>query len=200
MELRSSPTSPYVRKVLATALEVGLEDRIGLVPVSPYAEDHDLRDLNPLSKVPCLITDEGQALFDSPVICEYLTSLAGNTDVFPVAGPKRWDALRQQAIGDGILDASILRRYELDRPEETRSQKWDARQKLAVTSALDMLEKECAVWNTDVTIGRITVGCALGYLDFRFDHEPWRDGRPALEAWYRFFSERDSMQRTVPIG
>lgn len=199
MELRSSPTSPYVRKVLVTALELGVENKLGLVPVSPYASDHDLRDLNPLSKVPCLIPDEGPALFDSPVICEYLSGQAGDTSIFPAPGPARWEALRQQAIGDGILDASLLRRYELDRPEDSRSEKWLDRQKLAVTTSLDMLDRECASWNTDLTIGRITVGCALGYLDFRFGHEPWREGRPALDAWYGFFSERESMKRTAPI-
>lgn len=199
MELRSSPTSPYVRKVLVTALELGIQDKMALVNASPYTEDHDLRDLNPLSKVPCLIPDEGPALFDSPVICEHIASLVPGATIFPAPGEARWQALRQQAMGDGILDASLLRRYELNRPEAHRSSDWDDRQKLAVNSTLDMLEPECASWNQDVTIGRITVGCALGYLDFRFDHEPWREGRPALEAWYQFFAERDSMKRTTPI-
>lgn len=200
MELRYSVTSPYVRKVMVTAIELGIEAQISLNTTSPYETDTNLREFNPLSKIPCLVTDEGLALFDSPVICEYLCGQAGNESIFPPIGDARWAALRDQAIADGILDASLVRRYELLREPEMRSASWDARQKLAMDGGLNTLDRECNSWNTDITIGRITTGCMLGFLDLRFADEDWRSGRPSLAAWYDFFSERESMQRTVPVA
>src|ERR1700728_4371064 len=120
MKLRHAPASPFVRKVMVAAHELGLVQRIELVPttVTPVQANDVLAAENPLMKVPSLVTDDGQALFDSPVICEYLDSLTGGGKLFPAAGAARWTALRQQALGDGILDALILCRYELVRPED----------------------------------------------------------------------------------
>src|SRR6266436_642501 len=120
MKLRHAAASPFVRKVMVVAREHGLVDRIELVPttVSPVQANDALAPENPLMKVPSLVTDDGQALFDSPVIGEYLDGLGSGAKLFPAAGPARWTALRQQALGDGILDALILCRYELTRPED----------------------------------------------------------------------------------
>jgi len=122
MKLRHAAASPFVRKVMVVAHEHGLLGRIELVPtsVSPVQANAGLAAENPLMKVPSLVTDDGQVLFDSPVICEYLDGLATGRKLFPAAGPARWAALRQQALGDGILDAVILCRYELTRPEDRR--------------------------------------------------------------------------------
>ena len=139
------------------------------------------------------------ALYDSRVICEYLDGLHDGPPMFPPAGPARWTALRRQAEGDGMLDAAILARYEtFVRPEARRFDDWTANQKLKVGRALDALETEAASLGDAVDIGTITIGCALGYLDFRFADDGWRNGRPGLAAWYETFGARPSMAATVP--
>lgn len=198
MKLRFSATSPYVRKVMATAYETGLESRIERVPAAVWAPDTDIAKHNPLGKVPALITSEGEVLYDSPVICEYLDSLHKGPKLFPAAGTARWKTLKLQALADGILDAAILRRLEGQRPPAQRSQAWLARQTASVKRGMDALETEAARWGDALTIGQIAAGCACGYLDFRFGQEDWRPGRPRLAAWYQHFAERPSMQATAP--
>lgn len=198
MKLRYSAASPYVRKVLATAYETGLESRIERVPTTVWAPDTDIAKDNPLGKVPALVTEEGEVLYDSPVICEYLDSLHKGLRLFPAAGAARWKALKVQALADGILDAAILRRLESQRPPAQRSQGWLARQAAAVKRGMDALEAEAGGWGDPPTIGQIAAGCACGYLDFRFGQEDWRPGRPRLTAWYARFAERPSMRATAP--
>ncbi len=197
MELRYSPTSPYARKVRVTAIELGLDGRIEGVVTLPWDAATDLPKDNPLGKVPLLVTDDGQKLYDSPVICEYLDSLAGG-DLFPAAGTARWTALRRQALADGMMDATALCRLEGMRPPERQSADWIARQRRAIERGLDVLEAEAPELQGDVTIGHITIGCALGFIDFRLPDDRWRDGRPALAAWYEDFAARPSMAATVP--
>ncbi len=199
MQLRFSPTSPYVRKVSVIAIERGLTDRIERIPTDTMDPASGLSDHNPLGKVPALILESGEVLYDSPVICEYLDSLHDGAKIFPPAGPERWLALRQQALGDGILDAAILRMLEtLRRPEALRWRGWIDKQAGKVTRALDRLETETEALSGPLTIGPITVGCALGYLDFRFSDDGWRTGHAALSAWYEDFAQRPSFQETVP--
>ena len=126
MKLRHAALSPFVRKVMVAAHELALAGRIELDPtnVSPTRTNQTLARENPLMKVPSFVTDDGLVLFDSPVICEYLDSLAGGGMLFPAAGPERWTALRRQALGDGILDALVLVRYESLRPEAKRWSGW----------------------------------------------------------------------------
>ncbi len=199
MKLRSSATSPYVRKVLVTAIELGLADRIERIPTVPADPASGLANDNPLGKVPALILEGGEALYDSPVICEYLDSLHDGAKIFPPPGPERWRALRQQALGDGILDAAILRMLEtVRRPEELRWPGWIEHQAGKVSRALDRFEREAASLDGPLTIGQITAGCACGYLDFRFADDGWRATHPKLAAWYETFAQRPSMQETVP--
>jgi glutathione S-transferase len=204
MKLRYSPTSPYVRKVSVTALELGLDGRIERLPTDTRDPESGHAADNPLGKVPALVTDEGEKLYDSPVICEYLDSLAGGSELFPPAGPARWRALRRQALADGILDAAVLKMLEMKRrPEALRWDGWVRLQGGKIAKALDQLEREAAAPDdpptTDPpTIGEVTVGCALGYLDFRFPEEDWRAARPALATWYEGFSGRPSMRQTEP--
>jgi glutathione S-transferase len=200
MKLRYSAASPYVRKVMVTAYETGLEGRIERVPTNVWAPDTDIGKTNPLGKVPTLVTDDGMALFDSPVICEYLDSQHKGAKLFPPAGPARWQAIQLQALADGILDAAILRRLEGQRPAGERSQSWIERQANVMTRGMDALEQACASWGDSLTIGQIAAGCACGYLDFRFGQEDWRPGRPKLAAWYERFAKRASMQATVPVA
>ena len=198
MKLRTVSASPYGRKVHVCVLEMGLEDRVEIVPTTP--KEPDLREQNPLGKIPALITDDGQVLFDSPVICEYLDSQHDGAKLFPAPGNLRWSALRMQALADGMMDAALLRRSELARPEALRSADWDAHQRLAVETSLSALERQSIVFEHRPDIGLVAVGCALGYLDFRFANEPWRDGRPRLAAWYEAWRGRRSMRETEPQG
>ena len=199
MKLRFSTTSPYVRKVSVTAIELGLDGRIERVATNTMDPKSDHGADNPLGKVPALITDDGERLYDSPVICEYLDSLAEGPKLFPPAGAERWRALRRQALADGILDAAILRMLETRRrPEALRWDGWVRLQSGKIAKALDQLEREADGLDGPLTIGEIAVGCALGYLDFRFPDEDWRAARPALAAWYEGFAGRPSMRQTAP--
>ncbi len=199
MTLRFSHTSPYARKVLVSALETGLIKQITLAPTNPWAPDTDLPADNPLGKVPALITADGMALFDSPVICEYLDSLHDGPKLFPAAGPDRWRALRQQALADGIVDAAVNRRLDAQRPPAQQSLDWQERQARAVARACATLELDAAEFAAGPpTIGAVAAACALAYLDFRFPEDDWRAGRPALSTWFGAFSQRPSMVQTVP--
>ncbi len=198
MKLYYSPTSPYVRKVNVFAIEAGLDDKLARIPTNTWVEDVNLWEDNPLSKVPTLIMDDGSVLYDSPVICEYLDTLNQGERLIPAAGEEHWVALRLQALGDGVLDAAVLRFLEQKRPAEQQSIDWDTSQKKAIHRALEYLESNVTGWKDDVTIGQITIGCALGYLDFRFANENWREKHTLLTNWYTKFLERVSMQKTLP--
>jgi glutathione S-transferase len=201
MKLHYNVASPYVRKVMAVAIETGLRARLEVVPrkMSPVNPDAELSRDNPLGKVPCLVADDGTVLYDSRVVCEYLDGLHDGPKMFPPAGPARWEALRRQAEGDGILDAAVLARYETFlRPEERRWPDWIAGQKTKIAHALDALEGETGSFGSAVDIGTITIGCALGYLDFRYAADDWRRGRPKLAAWHDSFAKRPSMAETAP--
>ncbi|HUN45923.1 MAG TPA: glutathione S-transferase [Stellaceae bacterium] len=202
MKLRYAPTSPYVRKVMVTATETGLSDRIEKVPssVMPTKPNEEVAKENPLVKIPALVTDDGLVLYDSPVICEYLDSLHEGQKLFPAAGKARWVALRQQALGDGIMEAAILARYESVRPKEFCWADWIEAQLRKVRGAIASLESEAenGTLRGPLTIGLVTIGCALGYLDFRFADLQWRQQAPALGRWYGDFAERPSMKQTAP--
>lgn len=201
MKLHYNPASPYVRKVRVFAIETGLADRIELVPekVSPVDPNRDVVADNPLGKIPALVTDDGHALYDSRVICEYLDSLHGSTRMFPERGEARWSALRRQALADGMCDAAVITRYETAmRPEELRWPAWIENQMLKFRRAADVMEHEVEALAGTIDIGTITLACALGYLDFRYPDEGWRDTRPNLATWFSAFDERPSMRETAP--
>lgn len=207
MKLRYSPTSPFVRKVMVVAYETGLEPRIERIPtaVAPTKRNDDVARENPLVKIPSLTADDGQVIYDSSVICEFLDTLHDGAKLFPAAGKPRWQALRQQALGDGLLDAAILGRYESLRPREFQWQEWTDAQLRKVRGALSSLEMECEAGGlagvaegSVPTIGQVTIGCALGYLDFRYASEAWRERHKRLGAWYEDFAKRRAMQLTAP--
>lgn len=196
VKLYYSPTSPYVRKVMACAITRGLEGRIEKHLCNPHESPADLVADNPLSKVPCLITDDGLSLFGSQLICEYLDSLGDELPLLPVRGAARWRALKFQSLGDGILDAAVPCRGELAKPSEAARDAQIIRFKKVMMRAMDVLEAEPP--HKHVDIGSITVACALGYLDFRFAADGWRTNRPKLAAWYRAFAENKGLAATVP--
>lgn len=197
MKLRYSSTSPYVRKVMVVAKETGLDGKIQTVETK-LGPDSDILQQNPLGKVPTMILDDGFVIFDSPVICEYVDSQSKGAKMFPPAGPARWKALAMQALGDGLMDASLSRRGEMMRPADKQSPDALTKQAGVMNRALDALEKRVGELDGPVTIGQVTVGCALGYLDLRFADDQWRKSRPKLAAWFEAFSKRPSMSSTVP--
>jgi len=198
MKLAYSPASPYVRKVTACAIKRGLHDKIERLKIA--TTDPALLQYNALSKVPTLVTDDGKAIFDSPVICEYLDSIGTAPRLFPPAGPARWKALTQEALADGILDATQPRRRELTLPQDDGRKAYISLQQGKVARALDVLEKDADSLGGLDTIGEITVGVALGYLDFRYTNEPWRPGHPKLEAWYAKVVKMPPLAETMPVG
>ena len=198
MKLFFSPTSPYVRKCLVVAHELGLTSRIEFMASNahPVTRDQSIIAKNPLGKVPTLITDDGLVLYDSRVICEYLNDLAGGK-VFPASGKARWEALTLQSLADGILDAALLARYEdVARPEAIRWAEWRAGQLDKTETALASLEGNLAVLAGRVDIGSLSMACALWYLDLRFTELQWRDRYPKVALWYAGFSQRPSTQMT----
>ncbi|WAI84853.1 MULTISPECIES: glutathione S-transferase [Achromobacter] len=206
LKLLYAPTSPYVRKVMVCAHLAGVADQIQWLDsaANPVRRDDRIAVYNPLAKVPTLILADGQALYDSRVICEYLAHLGGNADLFPAAGPRRWVALAQQALGDGLLDAALLARYERTaRPAEYQWSVWREAQLVKVDACLVEIERQIepptATLPTQApTIGDVTLGCALGYLDFRFPELDWRASHPRATQWEAAFRKLPAMQATLP--
>lgn len=195
MKLHWSPRSPFVRKVMIAARELGLADRLDLVRTVAITTQPSptLMADNPLNKIPTLVLDDGVALFDSRVICEYLDGLGGRPALFPSAGAERWRALRRQALGDGLMDLLVVWRGERARSPELRSAPHLAAYHAKGIAALDLLEAEAGPPpEGPIDIGDISVGCALAYLDFRFADLAWPRGRPRLDAWRRAFDARPS--------
>ena len=198
MKLRYSPASPYVRKVMAVAHEIGLADKIETIVTNTRQGDPELNKENPLGKVPTLVTDGGETLYDSRVIAEYLDSLHDGAKIFPPAGGARWTALRRQALADGIMDAALLGVYEKLRPEAEQSATWILKLKSKVSQGLDVLEEEAEELGNGFDIGLLSIGCALGYLDLRYADDNWRADHPALADWLEVFADRPSMTATAP--
>ena len=189
LTLRSSPPSPFGRKVKIAAKVLGLWDSINVVMTDTADPDDSIRRQNPLGKIPALILEDGRALFDSRVILEYLDDRAGGGRIIP-KGPSRFDVLTQQALADGLLDAALLLVYEKRwREADKHEQKWVAHQRGKVERSLAVLEALPPAPPTAVPdVGQVTVACALGYLDLRFEGE-WRAAHPRLVAWLAAFEK-----------
>jgi glutathione S-transferase len=191
-----SPRSPFVRKVMIVAHELGIADGLTLVRTRAAMAEVNaaLSADNPLNKLPTLVLEDGTAIYDSAVICDYLDF---ERRLHPGDHAARIDALRRQALGDGLLDLLVLWRNERDRPVEKQSPAHMAAWEAKVDQTLDRLEADTAK-NRDhpFDIGDIAIGCALGYADFRFAGIGWRSGRPALTAWASTFEARPSALAT----
>ena len=201
MKLYTNKASPFARKVRVLVRETGLAGRVAEAEtvVSPIAANETLARDNPLVKIPALVTDSGETLFDSRVICEYLDTLHTGRKFFPASGPQRFTALRRQSLTDGILDAAVLCRYETAvRPEALRWKDWIEGQKRKIFGGLAVLEAETATWGDEFAIGQVGAACVLGYLDFRFADWDWRGGHPQLKGWFERVSARPSVSATRP--
>jgi glutathione S-transferase len=199
MKLHWSPRSPYVRKVMVVLHETGLVDRVATVRsvVAVTQPNAILQRDNPLSKIPTLVLDDGSAIYDSRVICEYFDTLHTGPKLCPENGPERWTVQRRQALADGLLDLLLVWRQELLRPMEHRSLVHLAAYDNKVSATLNVLEKEAnRLQSAPFSIAHIAIGCTLSYADFRFSELGWRSGHPALEAWHRSFEVRPAVKAT----
>lgn len=202
MKLLFNDASPYARKCLVTAIEKGLEDRIEVDRINIY--ETEIREQNPLNKIPCLITDDGAGVFDSFVICDYLDREGAGEALIPADGDARTAVLRLHAIGQGITDAALVLRGQVMRDAKLDTplpKDWFIdRQWNAIRNGVVVLNDEVATFGAAVDLGQISVGTALGYLDLRFPDSAWRHHAPTLGEWYASFVTRPSMQKTMPKG
>ena len=200
MKLYHSPASPFVRKVVVLLHELEQSDAVELATVTTtaLASDAALMAANPLARLPALERPDGVTLYDSRVITAYLDDLYEG-GMYPT-GPRRWETLTLEATGDGIMDSAVSMIYEVRLRDAAQvSDAWIEAQWAKVERGLDALNTR---WMSHLSgpigAGHISVGCALGYLDFRHEARDWRQGREALAAWYDSFAARPSMMSAAP--
>jgi len=198
MKLYFSKTSPYARKVRIAIEELGLADQVEEIVADPFAPPPELLAANPLSKVPTLVTDRGEALPDSALILDYLTHRKTGLAMLS-RGAKRWEVLRRTQIADGVIDAAVGIVQEKRRPESIHYMPFLDRQTANIRRSLDQLNTDAGHLALQTPgVCEITCGAALGYLDFRLPYLEWRKERDALANWYTVFAQRPSMQKTAP--
>jgi glutathione S-transferase len=203
LRLRLTMNSPFARKVRVVAHELGIADRLELVPTETRVTDPAFWSENPLGKVPVLVTDDGQAYADSPVICEYLDATYGGHRLLPAQGAARWRALTLAALADGVVEAAILVRRESQRPEAERAGVLIAQEQAKVERGLDRLQQELArdalAAPGRFDLAAISAACALGYLEYRFGTDAIFGTRADLRRWWQEVAlPRPSMQSTMP--
>jgi glutathione S-transferase len=194
MKLFWSSRSPFARKVMIAAHELGIAAEIATerVVVDPAEPNRKVMEFNPLGRIPTLILRDGTVLYDSVVIIEYLDTHFGGSLV-PGSGHRRWNALTLQALADGVIEADLRLLEEGRRLDGSKREAHVAGMRAKIATALDHLEQTPP---TEITVGEVALGSALAHLDFRFPEEPWRPGRPRLAAWFGEFSARPSMRAT----
>ena len=190
--------SPFARKVRMAAMETGQPDLIDWRMLSREQRAEMLPAINPLGKVPVLVLDNGEALYDSPVICAYVDAQHGGPKLIPAAGPERWRVLRLEALGDGLAEAVVALAQEGAKAQEQQSPRVIERQGAKVSAALGVLEAEAGGFRDPPSMGEIAAACALGYMDYRAVAAGWRDRHPALAAWYAEIGARPSFAQTLP--
>ncbi|MEQ8707902.1 MAG: glutathione S-transferase family protein [Rhodospirillales bacterium] len=193
MKLFMVGASPYARKVRAAAIQLGLESQLELIIANPHHRPPELVAVNPLSKVPTLVDDQGHPHTDSLAICEYLDSLTDSFDLLPTAGDERHRALFRHSLAHGIMDCAVIRRVESLKSREADRDSWMDRQKQTIIRIADWFEADNDL-DGPPTLDRLTLAAALGFLDFRFPGDAWRTRRPRLTAWY------EAMAKTPPLA
>ena len=200
LKLIGSPASPFARKARIVLAEKRIE--YTWETQNPWAADSTVSDLNPLGKVPVLVLEDGTALYDSRVICEFLDGVSPIGKLIPAGNRERIEVRRWEALADGIVDAGALARAESQRPAHDRSAAWTERQMKKVARGLDALEGQLGArafcCGNNLTLADIAVGACLGWLDFRYPQLAWRDDRPNLERLAAKLVERPSFAETVP--
>jgi glutathione S-transferase len=198
MKLFYSPNSPYARKCRVVILEKGLQDLVEMISVLPAENPAELLASNPLGTVPTLVLDNGNALCESPVICEYLDSLSGKNPLFPTSSTEKFAALGLSALADGIMDAAVSIVMEGRRPEEKQYAPWVERKEKAILrtiSAIANLNTSAEILN----IGTINMAIALEYVSFRLSHLKWREENAKLANWLDLIGKNQSLTSTRPI-
>lgn len=198
MQLFYSPTSPYARKCRVVARERGLLSEIEETDCYPYDDPPELQARNPLGKVPALVLADGTAIFDSPVICEYLDGLGTAPALIPAAGAPRFKVLVAAALAQGMTDSAYLMTMESRRPDGERSSGAIVRWRASIQRGLDQMTAHLKGLPGELTMGHIACGTMLGYLDLRQADLEWRQGREALAEWFAGFNARPSMRETDP--
>jgi glutathione S-transferase len=193
MLLYLNPPSPYARKVVVVAHEVGLAEKIEILKFDPWTDPEGLIEVTPLCKVPVLRAKTGEIFVESSTICEFLMEAAGQP--LPAAASERFEILRRAALAHGMMDAAFVSVIEKRRPQEKQWQDWVVRQRRALVRTLPTLELPPP---ERFDLGDITLACTLAYLDFRLDDLPWRNKRPDLSHWLDDVSQRSSMIATAP--
>lgn len=205
MQLLHSPLSPFGRKVLIAASELGLSDRISVVVTNPRADNATLRPKNPLGKIPTLITDDGQSIIDSFVIVLYLQQLAKSHRLFPAEQSAQVEVMMHHAVADGMVNATIIKMQNKTRHSEHQGVPLDdvymQRQDMAINHALDYCEQHLsAIGREPLHVAGLALICSLGYLDLRFPDWGWRTGCPGLAAWYATMLKRPAVAATQPVA
>lgn len=198
MKLYCSANSPYARKARVIALELGIGSRIELVDTDPRDPASGYWNINPLAKIPSLQTDDGNILFDSPVICEFLDTEYGSGRLSTSPMRNAWQVKGLAALADGTMDAAMLVRLELMRPENERSPTDMAKQMAIAQRGFDRLETLLAGQDDTPDLGTIAAECCISWVMFRHPGVDWLGGRPALSAWHDRMSHRESMRLTAP--
>ncbi|WP_423200024.1 MULTISPECIES: glutathione S-transferase family protein [unclassified Cupriavidus] len=196
-----SPRSPFVRRVLVTAHELGIADRVHRIDtsVSMTGCNDELMRLNPLNKIPTLVFEDGSTLCDSAMICDYLADTVPASTLVPADAAGKRQSAQWHALGHGLTDLLVLWVNELRRPESLRSAQIMAAWNAKAAATLKRLDQDAAaLTQAPLTPGHIAIACALGYLDFRFAERPWRQEAPALARWFETFDQRASMRETAP--
>ena len=198
MQIYYSRTSPYSRKVRMVVLEKKLQHNVEELICNPFDEIPSLWAANPLGKVPTLITDTGDVLYDSPVICEYLDSLTDEIQLIPSSGMARWQVRRWEALTDGILDSAYNIVMERRRSPENQSQQWIQQKLKDITRAVHQINQDMKKIPENLSLAHLALGVTLGYLDFRLHDFAWRELGQSLANWYDAFVTRPSMIQTQP--
>jgi len=198
MQLYYSNTSPYSRKVRLVVLIKGLEQQIEAILVNPFSDALELQAANPLGKIPTLILDNGEVLYDSPVICHYLDSLTSTQPLIEEQGWQHWLTLRWQALADGMTDAAYNLVMEKRRVVSEQSPTAMAQWSVEIHRALDKIEADINVLGDKINLAHISLAAALGYLDFRLPEFLSSRDYPKTLTWYEAFNAQPIMQLTQP--
>lgn len=203
MKLFAGPASPFVRKVRIVILELGLEDQVDIVMTKPAERAEVLPPLNPLVKIPVLITADGESVYDSSVICEYLAALNPKVPLYDLRDRKGellppWRISKLAALGDGIAEAAVNIGAERRRDIAQQSSAYIERQRTKIAQGIAALEPEVVHLGTQVTVPGIAVACGLGQVEFLEIDQTWRVRHPLVSDWHQWFADRSSYIKTSP--